>query len=192
MISTVLLSGSCSAATNEQVARWEADGGALRRLDPLALAEGAETVDQIWAWMVAHDWPGRDTGWMFPNSIGGLRTQSSLEKAWKGCRDRTGITKRFTVHGLRYTFTDLVREAKVDAVVRRALTGHVTESMQRHYSNVDLAEKRDAVAGVHQLVPLPGLQGFHSGAKVSLRSRVGSQVGTLVGTEPESDNGQQR
>ena len=144
------------------------------------------------AWMTAHSWPGRDSGWMFPNSIGGLRTQSSLEKAWKGCRDRVGIIKRFTVHGLRYTFTDLVREAKVDAVVRRALTGHVTESMQRHYSNVDLAEKRDAVAGVHQLVPLPGLQGFHSGAKVSLRSRVGSQVGTLVGTEPESDNGQQR
>ena len=38
-----------------------------------------------------------------------------------------GITKRFTLHGLRYTFTDLVRLANVDAVVRRALTGHVTE-----------------------------------------------------------------
>lgn len=30
-----------------------------------------------------------------------------------------------------YTFTDLVRLANVDAVVRRALTGHVTEEMQR-------------------------------------------------------------
>lgn len=37
---TVLLSGSCSEATNAQVARWEADGGAVARLDPLALAEG--------------------------------------------------------------------------------------------------------------------------------------------------------
>jgi hypothetical protein len=30
----------------------------------------------------------------------------------------------------------------VDAVTRRALTGHVTEQMQHHYSNVDVAEKR--------------------------------------------------
>ncbi|MEM6548720.1 MAG: 3-oxo-tetronate kinase [Pseudomonadota bacterium] len=37
---TLLLSGSCSEATNAQVARWEAGGGATLRLDPLALAEG--------------------------------------------------------------------------------------------------------------------------------------------------------
>jgi hypothetical protein len=41
----------------------------------------------------------------------------------------------------------------VDAVVRRALTGHVTEEMQRHYSTVGLDEKRAAVAGVLRLVP---------------------------------------
>ena len=63
------------------------------------------------------------------------------------------IDKRFTIHGLRYTFTDLVQRANVDAVVRRALTGHVTEEMQRHYSTVGLDEKRAAVAGVLRLVP---------------------------------------
>ena len=47
-------------------------------------------------------------------------------------------SNRFTLHGLRYTFTDLVRLANVDAVVRRALTGHVTEEMQRHYSTVGM------------------------------------------------------
>lgn len=57
------------------------------------------------------------------------------------------------IHGLRYTFTDLVRRANVDAVVRRALTGHVTEEMQRHYSTVGLDEKRAAIAGVLRLVP---------------------------------------
>lgn len=36
---TLMLSGSCSTATNAQVARWEADGGATLRLDPLALAD---------------------------------------------------------------------------------------------------------------------------------------------------------
>ena len=45
----------------------------------------------------------------------------------------------------RYSFTDLTRLAKVDVVTRRALTGHVTEQMQRHYSTVDVAEKREAM-----------------------------------------------
>jgi hypothetical protein len=60
---------------------------------------------------------------------------------------------------MRYTFTDLVRRANVDAVVRRALTGHVTEQMQRHYSHVSLDEKRAAVAGVLKLVPTGGDRG---------------------------------
>ena len=49
----ILLSGSCSAATNAQVARWEADGGALLRLDPLELAEGKMTTDMAWEWAAA-------------------------------------------------------------------------------------------------------------------------------------------
>lgn len=36
----LLLSGSCSQATNAQVARWQADGGAVIRLDPLEIAAG--------------------------------------------------------------------------------------------------------------------------------------------------------
>jgi hypothetical protein len=44
--------------------------------------------------------------------------------------------------------------ARQQWVVRRALTGHVTEEMQRRYSTVGLDEKRAAVAGVLRLVPL--------------------------------------
>lgn len=90
---------------------------------------------------------------MFPSAEGTLRTSNSLDRAWGKCLQQAEITKRFTVHGLRYTFTDLVRRANVDAVVRRALTGHVTEEMQRHYSTVGLDEKRAAIAGVLRLVP---------------------------------------
>lgn len=97
--------------------------------------------------------PGLAEGWMFPSSTGTLRSPSSLDKAWEQCLAKAEIEKRFTVHGLRYTFTDLVRLANVDAVVRRALTGHVTEEMQRKYSTVGLDEKRAAVAGVVRLVP---------------------------------------
>ena len=74
-------------------------------------------------------------------------------ESWAKCLTKAGIGKRFTIHGLRYTFTDLVRLANVDAVVRRALIGHVTEEMQRHYSTIGLDEKRAAVAGVLRLVP---------------------------------------
>jgi len=45
------------------------------------------------------------------------------------------VKHRFTVHGLRYTFTELIRLSNADAVVGRALTGHVTQEMQ-HYSHV--------------------------------------------------------
>ncbi len=101
--------------------------------------------------------PGVAGGWMFPSSVGTLRTPSSLTKAWKRCLHKAGVDKRFTVHGLRYTFNDLVRRANVDPIVRRALLGHVTEEMQRHYSNVGLDEKRAAVANVIQLVPTSGM-----------------------------------
>jgi integrase len=96
---------------------------------------------------------GLEAGWLFPSAEGTLRTPNSLDRAWAKCLRQAEITKRFTVHGLRYTFTDLVRRANVDAVVRRALTGHVTEEMQRHYSTVGLDEKRAAIAGVLRLVP---------------------------------------
>ncbi len=49
----LLLSGSCSAATITQVARWEADGGATLRLDPLALAEGGQSAAAALDWLTA-------------------------------------------------------------------------------------------------------------------------------------------
>jgi hypothetical protein len=64
---------------------------------------------------------------------------------------------------MRYTFNDLVRRANVDAVIRRAITGHVTEEMQRHYSDVGLDEKRAAIAGVIRLVPTSSTQSVNAG-----------------------------
>ena len=96
---------------------------------------------------------GLAEGWMFPSRAGTLRTPNSIDAAWGKALVTAAITQRFTLHGLRYTFTDLVRQANVDAVVRRALTGHVTEQMQRHYSTVRIDEKRAAVAGVIRLLP---------------------------------------
>ncbi len=96
--------------------------------------------------------PKTITGWMFPSRAGSLRTPNSMDKAWEKALAVAKITKRFTLHGLRYTFTDLVRRANVDAVVRRALTGHVTSEMQQHYSSVGLDEKRAAISGVARVM----------------------------------------
>jgi len=84
-------------------------------------------------------------GWMFPSATGTLRTPNTLDFAKQRCLELAGIDRRFTIHGCRYSFTDLARLAKVDPVTRRELTGHVTEQMQRHYSTVDVAEKREAM-----------------------------------------------
>jgi len=96
--------------------------------------------------------PGLAEGWMFPSEVGTLRTPNSLDRAWAKCLKAAKVTRRFTVHGLRYTFTDLIRLSNADAVMRRALTGHVTDEMQRHYSNVGTQEKRAAIAGALQLL----------------------------------------
>jgi integrase len=93
----------------------------------------------------------RVEGWMFPNRDGGLRCPASLRKPWLECLEAAGIDERFTVHGLRRTFVDLARRAKVDGVVTRSLTGHVTEKMRLLYSTVGLDEKRAAVAVIAAL-----------------------------------------
>jgi len=89
---------------------------------------------------------------MFPSRTGGLRAPSSLQKPWLACLKATRIDGRFTIHGLRRTFVDLARRARVDSVVTRSLTGHVTEKMRIHYSTVGMDEKRSAVVAIAALV----------------------------------------
>ena len=105
-------------------------------------------------YMLRHQSPGLSGGWIFPSRVGTLRAPSSITKAWARCRDLAGIPDNFTPHGLRYTFTDLTRLIEADPIARRAITGHVTEIMQRKYSTVGLQEKRAIMEKVHSLVPL--------------------------------------
>jgi len=50
----VVLSGSCSQATNAQVARWMEAGRAARAIDALALSRGEPVVAQALAWAREH------------------------------------------------------------------------------------------------------------------------------------------
>jgi integrase len=63
-----------------------------------------------------------------------------------------GISKHLTQHALRRTFNDLAGAAQVNDLVTRSISGHLTEAMQRHYSTVNGAEQRAALARVIRLV----------------------------------------
>jgi hypothetical protein len=125
--------------TDSQCRRLATKGKALIRspLEPLA---GLVTPDTILRWLDSD----RTRQAAIGPGVSGLRPSSF--NAFR-------LDRHLVQAGLRSTSTDLVRRANVDAVVRRALTRHVTEAMQRHYSTAGLDEKRAAIAGVLRLAP---------------------------------------
>ncbi|HYE57321.1 MAG TPA: site-specific integrase [Rhodothermales bacterium] len=120
------------------------------KVTPL-VPELAAILRQHRARLIRRQAKGLDEGWVFPSRAGKPRRSTSLTHAWRTCCEAAGITERFTPHGLRRTFHDLAREAQADAVVVKALVGHVTDTQHEHYSNVRLDEKRAAVASVVRL-----------------------------------------
>lgn len=116
----------------------------------------AEILREHRQWMIYKQYPGLESGYCFPSRAGTLRCPSSLHKAWKQCIEAIELGEHFTVHGLRRTFNDLGRRAKIDPTTIKSLTGHVTEQMREHYSSVGLDEKRSAVTAVMDLVMRKG------------------------------------
>jgi len=49
---------------------------------------------------------------------------------------------------MRRTWKDVARSAGIEAVVRKAVTGHATDAMEAHYSTPSQGEKREAVEKV--------------------------------------------
>lgn len=105
-----------------------------------------------------------ESGWVFPSRKGGptfpsvvrnalLRVVEALETA----ATKEGLPSplpHFTVHGLRRTMNNLLRQSASNEVTK-SITGHVTDRMLEHYSTVSSDEKARAVAGVLQLVRNP-------------------------------------
>jgi integrase len=88
---------------------------------------------------------------LFPSTVGGFRTPCVLNKPLGEIASALGLEKRFTQRGLRRTYNDLTRAAGVADLVVRSISGHQTERMQHHYSSVNAAEQRDAIAKVLRL-----------------------------------------
>jgi integrase len=92
-----------------------------------------------------------DSDLLFPSITGGFRTQKVLNVPIAEVAAEIGITKPLTQRALRRTFNDLARAAQVNDLVTRSISGHLTDQMQRHYSTVNGAEQRDALAKVIRL-----------------------------------------
>ncbi|GHS94927.1 hypothetical protein AGMMS50276_08810 [Synergistales bacterium] len=53
----ILLSGSCSKATQGQIQEWRKAGGSALMLSPAQLLDGTQTTDEIWRFVLEHDNP---------------------------------------------------------------------------------------------------------------------------------------
>lgn len=135
--------------------------------------------------------PMRDSELLFPSISGGFRSASVLDKPFRDVVAALELPYRLTPRALRRTFQDLARSAGVQDVVTRAISGHATEAMQRHYSTVNSAEVREGLARVIDLAsyrdeleadpaaPAPELPGGDHGAS----------GGVAGGVAPETRNG---
>jgi hypothetical protein len=85
---------------------------------------------------------------LFPALHGGYRTASVLNKPFADVVDHIKLGRKFTQRGMRRTFNDLTRAAKVEAIVTRSISGHLTERMQERYSTVAPIEQRESIAKV--------------------------------------------
>jgi integrase/recombinase XerD len=138
--------------------------------------------------LVAEEHPGLGGGFMFPTRTGTLRQPSSLYKAWARCLEAAGINRRFTPHGMRHAFNDITRRAKVDPLVIRSITGHVTEEMRADYSTVELNERHEALSTVLRLVPgVNGMdepKGMDRGMDRTSGTKTAGEAHRLTGRNP--------
>ena len=89
---------------------------------------------------------------LFPAEDGRPRSESVLKKPFAAVRALMGLRKKVTPRAMRRTFNDLARQARVEAIVTRSISGHLTTEMQEHYSTVSPDEQRAAVGTVLRLV----------------------------------------
>lgn len=95
--------------------------------------------------------PMADSELLFPSETGGFRAPSVLDKPFAAVAKETGLRKHVTARAMRRTFQDLARAAEVRDIVTRAVSGHATEEMQRHYSTVHQNEIREGIARIVNL-----------------------------------------
>jgi integrase len=90
-----------------------------------------------------------------PLEVGSYLTRSVLDKPFRRVAKEMKLKKVVTPRCMRRTYQDLARAAKVHDFVTRAISGHATEEMHRHYSTVAANERR---AGLALIISIAGVQ----------------------------------
>jgi hypothetical protein len=109
-------------------------------------------------WHVAtqlHTPEQEDSDLLFPAVNGAFRAPCVLNKPLADVAEQLKLGKKVSQRALRRTFNDLARAAQVNDLVTRSISGHLTESMQHHYSTVNSNEQREALAKVIRLFANP-------------------------------------
>ena len=80
---TLMLSGSCSEATNRQVARWISDGGAALHLDPRHIADGTTSVETLFGDLRSYleTAPVLVTATQLPETVQEIQSELGAERA---------------------------------------------------------------------------------------------------------------
>jgi hypothetical protein len=85
--------------------------------------------------------------YLLPSTTGGMRSRSVLDKPFRDVLKALGWTVKVTPKGCGGPSTT-ARQAQVHDIILRAISGHQTERMQRHYSTAQREEMRAAVGKV--------------------------------------------
>ena len=96
--------------------------------------------------------PMADCDYLFPSTKGGLKSRSALDNPFRHVLKVLESTVHLTPKGMRRTFQDLARRAQIHDVVTRAISGHETDRMQRHYSTAQREEMLSAVERISGLL----------------------------------------
>ncbi|MGE0550408.1 MAG: hypothetical protein AB7O24_04700 [Kofleriaceae bacterium] len=82
------------------------------------------------------------------NRGGGFLSPSCMDRMFDDIASILKLGYSVSPRAMRRTFQDLARAASVADIVTRAISGHATPEMQRHYSTVAGSEQRAALAKV--------------------------------------------
>jgi hypothetical protein len=89
---------------------------------------------------------------LFPSpTTGRMRSRSSLDIPFAKVAKLIGLTKRITPGSMRRTFKDMSRAVGIEAVVRKAVSGHATDAMDTHYSTAHKPEVARALSNLYEL-----------------------------------------
>lgn len=93
----------------------------------------------------------KESDLLFPAEDGTFRSENFLTKVFAKVAGLIGLKKTFTPRGMRRTFNDLMRVVKVEAIVTKSISGHLTDRMREHYSTVTPDEQRASIGNVVSL-----------------------------------------